>query len=251
MPNPDRVPRLLKKLDACPIAKHAAIRTLYLNSRKVDKLFEDMFRGIYEIIDATTATEDAALEAAGEVGVSSGITRFFINLKVNLASRIRRGEKRESIIRSEITGLWRMALCELVLEDRGLVGHQAEDVQKPFLMLTDALRPVPPEVKSESLADFLESATADTIMNRLEIDKNSHQGAAQFVYAAGNPNPIAAVLLVPPNPDYGVDGTSDACYPGGPAWSRILFGAPSPWEGVTFIDPYYLIDVHSAANHSA
>ena len=73
-------PKPLNKLDACPIVQYAAIRTLYLNLPKGHGFFENTFRGICEIVDATTATDDAELVATA----SAGIISYFLNLKAVL-----------------------------------------------------------------------------------------------------------------------------------------------------------------------
>ncbi len=251
MRNHGPVREVLKKLETCPIARHTAIRVLYLNSAKVDSLFDTTFRGVSRIVDATTRTDEAELEAAGEGGVSSGIIGFFLNLKASLATRLRKGEAREAIIKSEVTGVWRMALAEIVLQEQGLVSDQPTDCSKPYLRLTNVLRPFSPQVELADLTNFLRNETAEVVMKRLKNDDKIHPGVTQFVYAADTPVPIACVLVAPPNPDYGVQGTSDACYPGGGAWNRVLFGTPSEWNGVTFVDPYYVIDMHLGGNEAA
>jgi hypothetical protein len=133
-----------------------------------------------------------------------------------------------------------LAVAEAILEREGKVTYDPAQVEtSEYFHFQDAFEVFPPGAEDELLA-LVGEQLGKAIVKRWKSDSSLLPGTPQFVYAAGQPQPMAAVLIAPPNPEKGIRGSSNAAYPSGQ--NRVLFGRfGAVQDGVRFINTMYYV----------
>jgi hypothetical protein len=79
-----------------------------------------------------------------------------------------------------------------------------------------------------------------TVAKRWKTDAALFHDTPQFAYATRDPQPMAAILMVPPNEDKRIWGNTDAMYPSGQ--NRVCFGRfGAVQNGVRFVSTMYYV----------
>ncbi len=248
---PTEIRHLLEDLHNSPSVHFATALTQYRNDAKVKDLFTATLMTVTEIARAAKESDEARIRAAGEVGISTGIVQFFLNLKASLTSSVEVGESLITTIERKFQGPWRMALAEAALQRNERIadvvkggGHPISKPYVRFCNIFQAFPPVPDDELEQELTRVLGHEAATAIVERKKLDERGHPNITQFVYATDDPFLMASILFAPPNPEFKIEGDSWACYPANPDWDRICFGVlRDKVKGVTFVDLYYVLDV--------
>jgi hypothetical protein len=247
------IKELFNTLKSTPSIQSASSQavTLYYNKQKADALFKQTFAGISKIVQTVEEADETEIKMGGEVSVGTGIMQWFLNLKASLTGAFRRGETEKTIIEREVTGIWRMALAEAVLQREGHIQDvrigEKLPFEKPYLRLHNVFKPFEQKRQEDLKAELkkiLGEEGAAAVAKRKKSDEEKHPGFSQFVYAANDPLPMASILFVPPVPDLEIVGDTWACYPPNKNVSRIYFGRPRDEpNGVTFIELMYVLEI--------
>jgi hypothetical protein len=231
------VDKLIKETAKCR-GRFEGLAPVYKNDGAIDDLLEWTlnFPEIRTTIEKATS---ASLEATAEAGVDTGpIVSFFLKLKATFKGSARHDEAIRTVA-AEDQRLNAIAFGEAVLEGKGLVTTDPSATVKEYFRFRDTLSAFAPGQEDKLMAT-LGSDMGRTVADRWKTDAAQFRDTPQFVYATATPRPIAAVLILPPNEDKRISGSSNAMYP--PYGKRVFFGRFGAEEnGVRFVNTMYYV----------
>lgn len=232
------VHELIKEAGRCR-GRYEGLTPVYRNDAAID----DLFQWTMNFADLKTSVENAssrAIKASADVGVDTGpIISMFLKLKAGLQASASNARVVKTVA-SEDNRLNLLAVAEAVLNRQSAVTTDPARRDPPeYFRFQDAFKAFPFGAEDELLAE-LGNEVGQPIVKRWKTGSRLFHDAPQFVYASREPQPLAAVLMVPPNEDKQVWGNSNAMYPSGQ--NRVFFGRfGAVQDGVRFVNTMYYV----------
>ena len=232
------VPSLIREAARCR-GRYEGLVPMYRNDGAIDDLFQWTlnFAELRSSVEqATTTTIEAAAEAAVDTGP---IISLFVKLKAGLKGSASVADTVKTVA-TEDNRLNLLAVAEAVLERRGELATDPALVEpRPYFRYRDTFSCFAPGQEAELLA-ALGAELGGPVVDRWRTDAQLFGDTPQFVYATREPQPIAAILMAPPNEDKRIAGSSSACYPSFD--SRVYFGRfGGVQKGVRFVNVMYYV----------
>jgi hypothetical protein len=208
-----------------------------------DAAIDDLFQWTMDFADLKTSVEQAStqqIEASAEVAVDTGpIISMFLKLKAGLRGSASIADVVKTVA-SQDNRLNLLAVAEAVLDRKGAVTDDPARPDPPeFFRFQDAFDAFPVGAEGKLLAE-LGNEVGQPIVERWKTDSRLFHDTPQFAYATRQPQPLAAVLMVPPNKDKQIWGNTNAMYPSGQ--NRVFFGRfGAVQNGVQFVNTMYYV----------
>lgn len=231
---PVDVKDLLEKIEAR--SRGGGAEVLYFHARLLDDLFARRY-DITDLVRSFERTKGARLRFGA--GLAGGLWKL---LQGSVGVEGGAGRESRVVVEQGLTPALRTLLCEVSLEDAGLLVENPErggGLQGKYLRLVDRLQTIAPGEDARLTAELGDEA-ADAVLARWRRDQALTPGQPQVALVAGAPVPCAAVVAIQQD----VQGSTYLAGPPAPGASRSVLCQPLDSEsGVTFLKVYSILDL--------